>query len=150
MKMTTMTNINLKKLKVKIMSETKLGVALVKEACPICGKLQDGPIVMNTILSEYRAKQVEEMNGKTIGYSKEPCDECKDLMSKGFLVIGYVESKTDFDEKPINFYRSGNQWVIKPESAVRMFGEEHCQKGVLFLSVEAADKMGFPECNLNA
>lgn len=133
-----------------VVKRDEIGVALVKEACPVCGKLQDGPIVMNTKLSEYRAREVEEMNGKCIGYSKEPCEECKDLMSKGFLVIGYVESKTNFDENPPNFYRSGNQWVVKPESALRMFGEENCKKGVLFLSVEAADKMGFPECNLNA
>ncbi len=145
-----MTNINSRKLKIKTMSETKLGVALVKEACPICGKLQDGPIVMNSVLTKNYADEVEKLHGKCVGYSEDPCEDCKDLMSKGFLIIGYVESKTDFDEKPVNFYRSGNQWVVKPESAIRMFGEENCKKGVLFLAVETADKMGFPECNLNA
>ena len=48
--------------------ENKLGVALVKEACPACGKLQDGPIIMNTLLTEKLAKKVEAMHGETIGH----------------------------------------------------------------------------------
>ena len=51
------------------MKESTLGVALVKEACPLCGALSDGPIVMNKRLSKSMAKRVEELHGKTIGYS---------------------------------------------------------------------------------
>lgn len=130
--------------------EEVLGVALVKEACPICGKLQDGPIIMNSLLTEERAKQVEELHQKCIGYMKEPCDECKSMMEMGFLVIGFVEKKTNLTERPINFYRSGNQWVLRRESAERMFGKEKCEKGVMFLPVEVAQEMGFPDCNMDA
>ena len=93
------------------------------------------------------AKKVEALNGKTIGYSNEPCKSCKDIMAQGFLLIGVVESKTT-DHK--NSYRSGNQWGIKKEAAIEMFGEEMCKKGVAFIDVLIANEIGLPGANINA
>jgi hypothetical protein len=132
------------------MKDTRtLGIALTKEACPLCGKLESGDIFMNRILTEHHAKKVEEMHGKVVGFMKEPCTECQDLMKQGFLLIGYVEAKSG-DCSPENIYRSGNQWVIRKEAAERMFPGKDLSKGVMFFPVEAAHQMGFPDCNLNA
>lgn len=129
------------------MKESTLGVALVKEACPLCGALSGGPIVMNSILSEKRAKEVEALNGKTIGYSEEPCKECKSVMEQAFLIIGIVEAKTNDNSNP---YRSGNQWGIKKEAAIEMFGEEMCKKGVAFIDILIANEIELPGANINA
>lgn len=128
------------------MTKTILGVALVKEACPLCGALSNGPIIMNSILSEGRAKEVEALNGKTIGYSNEPCKSCKDIMAQSFLLIGIVDSKTTDHKNP---YRSGNQWGIKKEAALEIFGEETCKKGVAFIDVLLANEIGLPDANIN-
>ena len=101
------------------MQKNTLGVALVKRACPLCGKIEDGEIIMNTRLSERAAKKVEELNGKTIGLMDKPCSECADIMSKAFLIIGIIEEKS---EDPKNPYRSGNIWGIKKESALEILG----------------------------
>ena len=131
------------------MSEKVFAAALVKEACPLCGKTVDGPIIINKRLSSYHAKQVEEMHGKVVGFMKEPCTECQDLMKQGFLLIGYVEAKSG-DCSPENIYRSGNQWVVRRETAAKMFPGFNLSKGAMFIGVEAAHQMGFPDCNLNA
>lgn len=128
----------------------KLGVALVKKACRICGKSMDGPIIMNSRLSVAMAQKVEKLHGKTIGYAKEPCQECQDMMKQGILLVGVVEAKTDDHNNP---YRSGNRWVVKEDFIKRAFGdmaEKVINKGVAFFSVETAHKMGFPDCNLDA
>ena len=131
------------------MDNRTLGIALTKEACPLCGKLESGAIFMNRILTEHNAKKVEEMHGKVVGFMDKPCTECQDLMKQGFLLIGYVEAKSG-DCSPEEIYRSGNQWVIRKEAAERMFPGKDLSKGAMFFPVEAAYKMGFPDCNLDA
>lgn len=124
-----------------------VGVALVKEACPLCGALTDGPIIMNTRLTKHNADNVKAMHGQTIGYSDKPCKECRDIMSKAFLIIGVVEAKTDDYKNP---YRSGNKWGVRKEAALEMFGEESYKKGVCFMDVHTADQIGLPNPNFNA
>lgn len=125
-----------------------LGVALVKELCPVCAKEMDGPIIMNTRLTTSMAKKVEDMNGKAIGWSKEPCESCKEMKSKGFILIGAVEAKTNDVTNP---YRSGNLWVVKQEVADRLFAPHPAPKsGVAFIDVTVAAQMELPDVNLNA
>ena len=130
------------------MKEKSLEIALVKEACKVCGKEYDGPIVMNTQLSEYKAKEVKDLHGKCIGYMKEPCDDCKELMSKGFVLIGMV---SDLTKDPSNPYRSGNIWVVTHEYASRLFQDdkETLEKGVAFIDAVDARSMGFPMEHFN-
>lgn len=52
------------------MSENKIGFALVHEICPICGKPMNEQILMNSVLSKKYAKEIENVHGKAIGYSK--------------------------------------------------------------------------------
>lgn len=128
--------------------EKKIGVALAKEACPSCGKLIDGPIIMNTRLTEHNARKVKELHGKAIEYLEEPCEECQKFMKMGFLIIGVVRSKSG--ETIEDIYRSGNRWVIKTEKAHEMFGKEFCSKGLAFLDVNDAISIGLTDVNINA
>ena len=124
--------------------KNKLGVALVKETCKLCGDEYDGPIIMNTVLTEGRAKKVEELHGKSVGLMKDPCDKCKDLMSQGFLLIGVIESKTTDPRDP---YRNGQMWVVTHEYAKSMFKEEDLKKGAAFITTEVVERLGFPDVN---
>lgn len=126
----------------------KLDIALAKEACPLCGKAQDGPILINKRMVVGQGKVERELHGKIIGYMDKPCGDCEGMMAQGFLLIGVVESKTEDKSNP---YRSGNQWVISNEAAERMFPDESLRKkGAAFIDVILADKMGFPGVNLQA
>lgn len=127
---------------------SKLGVAMVKEICPICAKTEmDGGIVMNKRLSEPMAEKVESMHNKVIGFSKEPCDKCKEYKAMGFVLIGVVEKKTDDATNP---YRSGNIWVVKQEVADQLFEGNAPKSGVAFIDVTVADQMQLPGANLTA
>ena len=48
----------------------KLGVAIIKYACPICGEVKEelSAIAMNTKLTERYAKKVEAMHNQVVGY----------------------------------------------------------------------------------
>lgn len=58
------------------MSENKRSIALVHEICPICGKPMNEQILMNTVFSKKYAKEIENVHGKAIGYSKTACEDC--------------------------------------------------------------------------
>lgn len=80
-----------------------VAVALVYEACPVCGKFMNEQIVMNKILTKKAAKEIEEANGKCIGYSKDACDSCS-------------EHKDERFSEPNNPYRTGQIVGIKKDS----------------------------------
>jgi hypothetical protein len=129
------------------MGEDKFAVALTKEACPICAKTVDGPIVMNTRLTPGEARKVKELQGQVLNWMKEPCDDCKEMMTKGFVLIGAVEKKTTDVTNP---YRSGNIWVVKQEVAIQLFGEKPPASGVAFIDVNVAEQIKLPGVNINA
>jgi hypothetical protein len=124
--------------------EQNLEFALAKEACPVCGALVDGPILMNTKLTKKEAEKTKNLHGRVIGYLKDPCDSCQDLMSKGFLLIGVIEEKTDDEKNP---WRSGHQWVINPNAAKDLFPDT--SKGVAFIDIKAAKQIGLPVKDLD-
>lgn len=127
------------------MKNNFLEVALAKEACLCCGKEVDGPIIMNTHLTEHNAKKVKELHQKVIGISKEPCSECKELISKGLLIIIIDENKSDLDRIPEGFYRTGQLIVIKSDSDLAEHLKEinpfAKKKGYVFIDVKAAEKL---------
>lgn len=128
------------------MKDKEIGVALVKEACKICGKTFDSSILMNSQLSKRKAEEVESLHGKVVGYSEEPCDDCKKLCEQGFVIIGVIKELTDDKSNP---YRSGNIWVIKNEAAKDIFGEEMGSKSACFLDIQDAINLGLPVDNIN-
>ena len=127
------------------MSENKkLGVALVKYACPICGEINedDSAIVMNSILTEKLAKQVEDMHNQCIGFSDKPCKKCQEYIDKGaFFIIGVDADKTDDWNNP---YRSGHLVGIKKESDFvnKVIPEEYRKKDAVFMDYREMEKFG--------
>lgn len=87
-------------------------VALAKEACLACGNLMDGPIIMNTILTAKEAENVKNLHNKCIGYAENLCDKCKEMCSKGLLVVEIDAEQSE----PNNPYRTGKLFVIKNDS----------------------------------
>lgn len=90
----------------------KLSIAVVKQACLACSKLVEGPIIMNTRLTTKDANEIKELHGKCIGYAEKLCDDCKDLCSKGLLVIEIDVTKSE----PNNPYRTGKLFVLDNNS----------------------------------
>lgn len=103
------------------MSNSNFEVALAKEVCPVCAKEFDGPIIMNTYLTEEAAKKVKDLHQKPIGYMKEPCKECQEYMKQGVIVIGIDPEKTESMSNP---YRSGAFAVVKPDLFERQLGTD--------------------------
>lgn len=118
--------------------EKPFEVSLCKEICLICGKEVDGPIVMNSILTEHHARKVKELHGKVIGFAEKPCKECQSDLNKAFLFIGFDESKSDLDNLPEGFYRTGHIVGTKKDiPLVQEFVKKHqpkaLEKGYVFM-----------------
>lgn len=120
-------------------------VSLCKEQCFICGKETEGPIIMNSLLTEKAANEVKQLHNKCIGYSEEICSDCKKLAEQGLIVLEIDASKSESD----NPYRTGNMWVIKSDCAlakdmkdfiINKFGCEF-----VFVDKECAKQLGFYE-----
>lgn len=91
-------------------------VALVKELCIVCTKEVDGNIIMNSILTEKHAKEVKDLHGKVVGFAEEPCEECKKEIEKYLILIGIDEEKSDLENLPEGFYRTGAKVLVKKSS----------------------------------
>ena len=122
------------------MGKDKIEVALVHELCLVCGKEMNEQIIMNQRLSPREAEEVKSMHKKAIGYSDEPCDECSDYMTKGYILIEYDERLTTDKSNP---YRTGHLWVITFEAAERMNMDEATFKnGFAMIDIDTAKKIG--------
>lgn len=106
------------------MSENKIGFALVHEICPICGKPMNEQILMNSVLSKKYAKEIENVHGKAIGYSKTACEDCSKYKDEAVMCIAIDEAKSE----PNNPYRTGQivgvckdfqLFVDKPEFIIK-------------------------------
>lgn len=105
----------------------------MKNICSICTKDEEG--------------NLPKSDQKNLKWMSIPCISCQELMTKGFILIGAVEAKT---EDVTNPYRSGNIWVVKQEVAVQLFGEKLPPAGIAFIDVTVAAQMELPGVNLNA
>lgn len=124
----------------------KLGVALVKELCPVCTEESEGSILINTRLTEKAAADVEKLHN-SVKWG-ELCPKCADMKTKGFILIGAVEKKTTDTTNP---YRSGNIWCVKQEVAEQLFAPHGAPKsGIAFVDVTVAQQMELPGVNLDA
>lgn len=126
------------------MNENKIGVALVKEICPVCAKKHDGPIVLNTRLTEQDAKNVESMHGKVIGMAEKPCKECSEFMEMGVIFIGVDVEKTEDKSNP---YRSGHFSVLSEEFMKR--NKMDMNKRVYFMDYKEGIDLGIFKQNKN-
>lgn len=116
------------------MEEKKLGTAIVKYVCPICGQINEdaSAIVMNTRLTKADARKVEEMHNKVVGYSDKPCKECQKILDQdAFFVIGIDPEKSDDMKNP---WRTGHLAGIKKASEFyQHLPEEYKGKDALFM-----------------
>ena len=124
-----------------------LKVVLTKELCIICTKEVDGAIILNSLLTKKAAKEVKELHGKVVGFAKEPCEECKADLEKAFLFIGYDEEKSDLNNLPQGFYRTGHIISTKKDiPLVQEFVKEKqpkaLEKGFIFMSHKVMGHFG--------
>ena len=94
-----------------------LEVSLVKELCPVCGKEMDGPIIMNTVLTEKNAKKVKDLHNKVIGFANHCCEECSKYKDEAVFFVGIDASKSSNDSLE-NLYRTGKISGIKKEADI--------------------------------
>ena len=126
------------------MDKNNFGVALVKQVCPICGKVNedDSLIVMNKKLTKKHADEVKKMHNQCVGFSDKPCKECQSYIDKGaFFIIGVDADKTDDWKNP---YRSGHLVGIKRESDFvnKVIPEEYRKKDAVFMDYREMEKFG--------
>lgn len=118
------------------MENKNFGVALIR--CFFCGK--EKGLIMNSRLTAKAAKAVKECNGKAIDL--EPCDDCKELMRQGVMLIEYKEG-TEPD-----FYRTGVLVVVKDEAIKNVFPDDIATDAIkrrfCFVSDTIWDKLGLP------
>ena len=99
--------------------------------CPVCAK-QLPVVLINQKLTEKAAAEMDKVSGQNIGFADEPCDECKELMNQGDIIIGVdIEKTTDMR----NPYTSGYAVVIKkgilPNSIQYMDYREMIKMGLI-------------------
>lgn len=99
------------------MGNDKLGVALVKELCPICCKEMNGPIIINKILTKPQKERVEDMNGKVIGFANHCCEECAEYKDRAVFFVSIDESKSSNGSLE-DLYRTGKISGIKKDSDI--------------------------------
>ena len=94
-----------------------LEVSLVKELCPVCCKEMDGPIIMNSILTEENAKNVKDLHNKVIGFADHCCEECSKYKDEVVFFVSIDASKSSKDSLE-NLYRTGKISGIKKEADI--------------------------------
>lgn len=119
---------------------SNLGIALTKELCPVCGKEHDGPIVMNTVLTEHLAKKTEALHKKVIGFMKEPCDECRSKLPKGIgsWIIIVDESKSTSKTNP---YRTGQLFGVTRDYSEKLLEGKYNE--IIYMDYKVAEQLGF-------
>ena len=94
-----------------------LEVSLVKELCPVCGKEMDGPIIMNTVLTEKHAKKVRDLHNKVIGFADHCCEECAKYKDEAVFFVSIDASKSSKNSLE-ELYRTGKISGIKKEADI--------------------------------
>lgn len=128
--------------------ENKIGVALVKRRCIVCGKDYDAEIVMNTHLIESKAKEVKSLHGEVVGWLDKPCEECQKLMKMGIMVIVYDKDKTSEPPDITTIYRTGQQYVLTEDAVKRILEdkpediEEVLRKRIIVIDKDLVEEMG--------
>ena len=113
-----------------------LEVSLVKELCPVCGKEMDGPIIMNSILTEDCAKEVKDLHNKVIGFTDHCCKECAEYKDIAVFFVSIDESKSSKGSLK-DLYRTGKIVGIKKDSdIVKQYNKEHLPTGSFFVAID--------------
>lgn len=124
---------------------SELGVACVHELCPICLSKMNEHIIMNMELSESRAKKVEEMHNKPIGFSAKPCEECQKLIDQGYIALISIDpSKSNVKNDRVNLkdiYRTGGFSWLKKDKTLQLLDIEEYSLPFILLDTELYTKV---------
>ena len=131
-----------------MLEKKQIGVAVPKNYCFICAKLVDQDVIMNTKATKSAADKVKALHGAVVGFMEEPCNECKEQMKKGVIIVTMNSDKTD---DPNNPYRTGGFFLVTEDYIGRLLEEkEHKElketvltKRYMFLEHVVAEKLGF-------
>lgn len=123
-----------------------LDTALIYYVCPICGKPieKDNVLLINTILTEKKAKEVKEMHNKAIVYSRFACDDCVNHKDDAVYIIEVDEEKSNSTQP----YRTGRVIAVKKNFQLFVDHPEfiiHTGNGVdfCFISNKVLKMIGF-------
>lgn len=121
---------------------------MINYACPICGRIADSAIAINSRLTEKYAKKVKELHNKVVGWSEVACKECASHKDECVYVIEIDAEKSE----PNNPYRTGNYWGLRKDFALFIDHPEYVLKtkdGVqyCFMDKEFANQIGLPHEN---
>ena len=121
------------------MAKKNLGTALVKRLCPVCLKEQDSEILMNTVLTEKNADNIEAMHGKIIGFMEDACDECQEKLpkDKGSWLVVVDLDKTEDKSNP---HRTGQLFGVTKEFALKIGLTSY----ISYIDYNDAIKLNFP------
>ena len=125
----------------------KLAIALTTSVCICCGKQhQDNPEILidrRFCDEDTKEKRVKEMSKPS---SYKDCNQCTDYKTKGVILLGFDESKSDMTNFPSGAYRTGEFLVVKPK-VVSMFTKDKNiiknakEKRMLFIPTELAQQL---------
>ena len=127
------------------MSKDNIEVAMVNYACPICGRIADSSIVINSRLTKKCAKEVKELHNKVVGWSKVACKKCASHKDECVYVIEIDAEKSE----PNNPYRTGMYWGVRKDIALFVEHPEYILKtkdGIqfCFMDKKVINKIGLP------
>lgn len=135
-------------------AKNNLGVALVKELCPICCKEMNSLIVMNKRLTKPQKEKVEDMHGKVIGFADHCCEECVKYKDDVVFFVGIDESKSSKNSLK-ELYRTGQIVGIKKDAEIVNIFKDYIvtlkdNSKVVFIDKEAGKKIGIFKSEENA
>jgi len=138
--------------RIRLSKEYGLNPAIPR--CYLCGK-EKNEIILPGVMRGKDGKDIEAPKGMV--WDREPCDECKDWMKQGVILI----SVKDGEERPMgplrageqrviedNPYRTGGWCVLRDEAVKRIFTGEAVddliKKRVGFVEDEVWNMVGLP------
>lgn len=100
-------------------------VGMVHELCPCCLAEMNYSIIVPQKLTKQTAEEIKEANGKALGFSDSPCEECQDKLNRDFIcLIGIDPSKSEPENNTVklhNVYRTGNSIWLKKDVISGLF-----------------------------
>ncbi len=118
----------------------KYGVNPTIPVCFWCGE-EKNEIALLGHLANHKGEDIEAPRRMVMDY--EPCDKCKENMSKGFMLIETTQAQPQEGMPPIadDHYPTGRWCVISQEAAERIFSSEYTTKSKLLVDTEIYTKL---------
>lgn len=125
----------------EIQLSPKFGLNPTIPVCFWCGSDKNEIAVLGRIGNEIRGEDFEAPKHMVLDY--EPCDNCRENMSKGFTVMEATNRPNSVTNMEIQsgVYPTGRFVVLRIEAAKRMFNPEILTIGKAFIDVKLFDQL---------